>query len=116
MCSYIAFSYYCALLSLFIFNQHNTRPQFVSSGALFFFSFAWTSLKRGLPKERNESDEKEKKVKEEEEEEGHFNAGLVLDETADQVSKLMHISISCFMSTDQVSKLSGDIHGDSRGT
>ena len=63
-------------------------PQFVSSGALFFFSFAWTSLRRGLPKERNESEEKEKKVKEEGEEEGHFNAGLVLDETADQVSKL----------------------------
>jgi len=72
---------------------------FVSSGALFFFSFAWTSLRRGLPKERNESSEKEKKVKEEEEEEGHINASLVLDETADQVSKL-----------------SGDIHGDSRGT
>ena len=55
---------------------------------MFFFSFAWTSLRRGLPKERNESEEKEKKVKEEGEEEGHFNAGLVLDETADQVSKL----------------------------
>ena len=78
-------------------------PQFVSSGALFFFSFAWTSLRRGLPKERNESSEKEKKVKEKEgEEEGHINASLVLDETADQVSKLsgdiiMRSFVSCFM-------------------
>jgi len=67
---------------------------FVSSGAMFFFSFAWTSLRRGLPKERNDSEENEKEGKE-----GHFNAGQILEETSDQVSKL-----------------SGDIHGDSRGT
>jgi len=66
---------------------------FVSSGALFFISFAWTSLRQGVAKERNASEELEKEGKE-----GHFNAGQVLEET------------------DQVSKLSTDIHGDSRGT
>jgi len=66
---------------------------FVSSGALFFFSFAWTSLRQGDPKEKDASEEKEKERKE-----GHFNAGQILEET------------------DQVSKLSADIHGDSRGT
>ena len=43
--------------------------------------------------EGSDSEEKEQKDKE-----GHFNAGQILDET------------------DQVSKLSGDMHGDSRGT
>ena len=67
--------------------------QFVSSGTLFFFSFAWNSLSQGVAKERDASEQKEKERKE-----GHFNAGQILEET------------------DQVSKLSADIHGDSRGT
>lgn len=51
--------------------------QFVFSGALFFFAFAWTSLRRGLPKESNDSDENENEAKE-----GQFNAGQILDEAS----------------------------------
>ena len=80
---------------------------------MLFFSFAWTSLRQGPPKERNDSEENEeegkeqgppkerndsKEIEKEEKEQGHVNAGQILDETSDQVSKV-----------------SGDIHGDGRG-
>ena len=52
---------------------------------MLFFSFAWESLKEGVPKEKEDMTV-EKEVKEEEKE-GHFNVANTIDET-DPVSKL----------------------------